>query len=214
MPEQLDIDYDALAAFPVHPNWLIRANEIFRAQVMWSAVPGVELHISRPLTYRLLLLGTKFSSSGHSSGALRESSQPLYDTEIIPAGFLDGKQLYFFQRPMGQMFTFPPEGNHWGKTEVETNMVVSNQLPQPQSFICRGFRAEMDIRAPLEDRLAVFHRGMLKFEHGNKIIFQLPLSQIPCGSLLEHPEIKPPARVPAAGSHLGRSPVPRQLSGD
>jgi hypothetical protein len=111
----------------------------------------------------------------------------LYDTEVLnPPGSLIDRELHFFTRPFGMNM----QNCTGDKTWLDTNMVISCQLPLPQVFHVVGIRLGMSLETPYVDRLRVYAHGVLRFIHGERIILDVPMSTVPCGSLFEFKNVE------------------------
>jgi len=115
------------------------------------------------------------------AGYARALRNPLYDTDVLPAGAIN--QQIFFQRPQGQ-------ANAAGtvKTEADTNLTIGGQLAQPQMFDVFGFQAEVlgPRAAPsvpvLADFRLVYLEGVFSFTFGaQRRWLELPMTRIPQG---------------------------------
>jgi hypothetical protein len=118
------------------------------------------------------------------AGYARALRNPLYDTDVLPAGA--ATQQIFFQRPQGQ-------ANAAGtvKTEADTNMTIGGQLAQPQMFDVFGFQAAyMGPRAApsvpvLADYRLIYMEGVFVFTFGaQRRWLELPIDRIPQGPSL------------------------------
>ena len=170
--------------------WRIKNREKFGALVRIKR-ESHEPVFSTPVSYRLEMLGFSYEQGG---SALHVVRKPLYDTEFV-AGVGDNYYMWetlLFATPMGMNMA----RTNQCKTELETNMIMSGELPVPNEFDLFALRSSMDPRIPLADRLAVYYGGTLRLQFAaGVIIWEGPLSMIPCGSLLEHKELRPPGRV-------------------
>jgi len=118
------------------------------------------------------------------AGYARALRNPLYDTDVLPAGPIN--QQLFFQRPQGQ-------ANAAGtvKTEADTNLTIGGQLAQPQMFDVFGFQsAVMGPRAApsvpvLQDFRSVYLEGVFSFTFGaQRRWLEMPADRIPQGPSL------------------------------
>jgi hypothetical protein len=118
------------------------------------------------------------------SGYARALRNPLYDTDVLPAGAIN--QQIFFQRPQGQANAAATV-----KTEADTNMTIGGQLAQPQMFDIFGFQAAyMGPRAApsvpvLADYRLIYMEGVFQFTFGaQRRWLELPMDRIPQGPSL------------------------------
>ena len=119
---------------------------------------------------------------------LRKLTQPLYDTNIVPA-VGDGAYnlLQYFLIPIGQ--NMPLTGAP--KTEADTNLTQASQLGTPQKFHLEGFNFEFFVLDPDDtqdtaaDLIDIYEQSVFTFYFSNnRPWLQLPLSRIPTGTAL------------------------------
>ena len=109
---------------------------------------------------------------GRVPGLLDEDTQPLYDRETYTSGTTT--RIRFFTVPLGQA----------GKTFVHTNMTLSGELPQPQSFRCYGIslflgpgatsgeeKNYLDVESLFYEAYLIFHIGEKDKIVGNCMLF-------------------------------------------
>lgn len=115
------------------------------------------------------------------AGYARALRNPLYDTDVLPAG--PATQVLFYQRPQGQANAAATV-----KTEADTNLTIGGQLASPQMFDIFGFQsAVLGPRAApsipvLADFNLVYMEGVFAFTFGSQRRWlELPLERIPQG---------------------------------
>jgi hypothetical protein len=113
------------------------------------------------------------------SAILRPLQQPIYDTEILPAGApATITEIIFFQRQLGQ--TTASAGLI--KTTAETNLQQPGQLANPVEFSLFGFYVEVQPDLVFADFVFVYKQSVFVYTYtGNRVYLQVPLSRIPQG---------------------------------
>jgi len=209
----------------------IRSNEMFLFQI--------DLHeprtFSEPGFYRLYMMGIWYRSLGYAApqpittvrgdgshstrnspprAVLRPLKVPLYSTLQLPMGNGDGPALWpgthsLFRRPLDQSDGVTGET----LTELQTNMMQSCQLGTPEEFDLWGFRAEMSLAQPIEERIRFLEACTWRwgFGAGSERWFGGPLTQIPCASTILGPEARTLHQPKAAAGQERREAGVRRI---
>lgn len=107
--------------------------------------------------------------------------EPRYDTALIPQVGIAA--LTFFQLPIGQgLSTFQPNAGVLPKTNRDTNMVLSGQLPGGYMFDLLGFRIAPAFNCTDADLHFALNGALFTFVIGSKPFLTVPASTIPQGN--------------------------------
>jgi hypothetical protein len=110
------------------------------------------------------------------SAILRPLQQPIYDTELLPAGGVT--EIIFFQRQLGQTTA----SGALIKTIAETNLQQPGQLANPVEFSLFGFYIEVQPDITLSDFVGTYKQAAFIYTYtGNRVYLQVPLTRMPQG---------------------------------
>jgi hypothetical protein len=104
-------------------------------------------------------------------------TQPLYDTNYIPAA--GTQQVQYFTQPRGQgTSNFATSST---KTLADTNMTIAGTLPNGYNFVLLAFRLMPTFNMTIADATLALNGAVFEFTIGSKPYLQVPARTIPAG---------------------------------